>query len=156
MTSIRGVVFFFSGGNWIPAPPVTTWAPVPKEDTHAMLWPLAELFLLSLQPVARVESERSLATMPHLNWWSSQMSWVGRNLSHQERSKNSVQCHSVPWCRRSSGAWWLQGSARGQGSVTVTSVWSKCHFIFLSLTGLLLFLCLKMLPAVNSLPIQNS
>lgn len=39
-----------------------------------MLWPLAELFLLSLQPVARVESERSLATMPHLNWWSSQMS----------------------------------------------------------------------------------
>lgn len=38
----------------------------PNNTMTAMLWPLAELFLRSLQPVARVESERPLATGPCL------------------------------------------------------------------------------------------
>lgn len=119
---------------------------VPKQNTSAILWPWAELFLLSLQPVARVESERSQAAVPYLNWKSSRVSQQPRSIESTSGKEwgfspallCSVTLEVIRSTVTSMSVW-------GQGTVMLTSVWSQ------SLTGLILFLCPKVSPPVGGL-----
>lgn len=124
--------------------------PVRPNTVTAMRWPLAELFLRSLRPVARVESERSLATGPcglYSSWVSA---WKRR--PHRERTKWEfcpvLPPSATPQAIRSA----VTSDARMRPRHCGVSVCVICMpFAFLSSSGWLLFLCLKTLLQINSL-----
>lgn len=111
-----------------------------------MFRPSVECFL-PLRPVARVESERRLFGLVVL---PSIIAVLTRR-PHQESSKQE----SSPGLLLSEMLQVIRSSVtsyvclrRGHRHSDICVI--QCHFAFQSLSGLLLFLCLKMSPQINS------